>query len=614
MNGTEQTAHDGLAEHLDFSDIEGDEAHDDHPGDYSTRFDELMSDGEDIDGHGEGHTEDDEEEGFLYTGVDSEPAGGYREQLRDVLGPDHEDDEVDERHPERSLVHEVAENEKFAALIEDEAGHVEVLSDRSPSTSSVSPTGLSSPPNMTSNLDGSNTPSKLSRPFLHPTISRLRSATPQPQPSRVPSAASAATMNSHMQEGGSAALSHFSALSRSSSVTNVSGLEQANVSNGHQAREVFRWTQLRSIRELLYTNHPSKASTVLGSQSTGSPTVLAANGLICVGTDIGRILVFDFKQNLKCVCGTETPDKAVGPVTALALSFDHTYVAAGHTSGHIQLFDLRTPKAPVRFVPPTTLAAVASGRQEGHLVGSRIVSIGFIAGRHTALVSADDSGLAFYHSLGKVLTSSFPSSKSRKPSTILAMAPLPFGTASHSTDSYHLIALLTPIKLVIVGLKPSPKTWYRRHREVEEAGGSKAKFKGALAWFPSVVPGMARWQVRNGVARRMAFFTLRRSPCWFTLGAWLNVNQIVVLTPAAFEVYDVHSLKLVERESFDGGPWSPHILYNGTISYSDAITEVAHSVRVYKGKIFLLGQHEIQVGTLLTWADRILSFVQNGDF
>ena len=31
--------------------------------------------------------------------------------------------------------------------------------------------------------------------------------------------------------------------------------------------------------------------------------MLAANGLICVGMDNGRILVFDFKQTLKCVCG-----------------------------------------------------------------------------------------------------------------------------------------------------------------------------------------------------------------------------------------------------------------------------------------------------------------------
>ena len=202
-------------------------------------------------------------------------------------------------------------------------------------------------------------------------------------------------------------------------------------------------------------------------------------------------------------------------MTSLALSFDHTYVAAGHATGHIQLYDLRSPKVPARVVPPTTLNAVASGRQEGHLSGSRIVSVGFVAGRHTALVSADDSGLAFYHSLGKVffvdatdilrilgkypdedapevpvgLGHRFRRRKTRKPTTILSMAPLPFGTAPHPTDAYNLIALLTPIKLVIVGLKPSPKTWYRRHRESDDDVSPKSKFKGTLAWFPSVFVG-----------------------------------------------------------------------------------------------------------------------------
>ena len=205
----------------------------------------------------------------------------------------------------------------------------------------------------------------------------------------------------------------------------------------------------------------------------------------------------------------------MGAVTALALSFDHTYVAVGHATGYVQLYDLRSPKVPARVVAPTTLAAVASGRQEGHLAGSRIVSIGVIAGRHTALVSADDSGLAFYHRLGKVflvdatdilrILGKYPDEdvpegpaalghrlrrrKTRKPATILAMAPLPFGTSAHPTDAYNLIALLTPIKLVIVGLKPSPKTWYRRHRESDDEVGSKSRFKGTLAWFPSVSLG-----------------------------------------------------------------------------------------------------------------------------
>ena len=159
--------------------------------------------------------------------------------------------------------------------------------------------------------------------------------------------------------------------------------------------------------------------------------------------------------------------------------------------------------------------AVLDGTQEGHLAGSRITSIGFVAGRHTALVSADETGLAFYHSLGKVLfveasdilrilgkypdedtpnPSSGPSlpfrrRKSRKANTILSMAPLPFGTTPHPTDAYNLIALLTPVKLVIVGLKPTPKTWYRRHREIEDEPRLGSRYKGSLAWYPCVIPG-----------------------------------------------------------------------------------------------------------------------------
>lgn len=214
------------------------------------------------------------------------------------------------------------------------------------------------------------------------------------------------------------------------------------------------------------------------------------------------------------------------------MSHDHTFVASGHASGHIQLFELKNPQHPTRFVAPISVAAVTSGRQEGHLLGSRIVNIGFIAGRHTAIVSADEKGLAFYHSLGKILfveasdtlrilgryaeediiesvQSSARSSPSQRPqndlpgslaplsfrrrrrtrNTILAMSPLPLGTSPHPTDAYNVVALLTPTKLVIVGLKPTAKTWLKRMRDSEEEEPRpKAKWKGALAWWPSVLP------------------------------------------------------------------------------------------------------------------------------
>ena len=71
----------------------------------------------------------------------------------------------------------------------------------------------------------------------------------------------------------------------------------------------------------------------------------------------------------------------------------------------------------------------------------------------------------------------------------------------------------------------------------------------------------------------------------------MTAQQLIVLTYAGFEIYDVRTFKLVEREPFDA--WSlvsPVLSHttNGTITYSDAVSEVAHSVRVYKGKVFLL--------------------------
>jgi hypothetical protein len=242
---------------------------------------------------------------------------------------------------------------------------------------------------------------------------------------------------------------------------------------------------------------------------------------------------------LSIVFANNAAAKTVGPVTALALSHDHTYVASGHATGHIQLFDLKTPQIPARFVAPTSVAAVTSGRQEGHLLGSRIVSIGFVAGRHTAVVSADEKGLAFYHSLGKVLfvdasdilrilgkyaerdmvdsarnSPHPPGSPTRRPqngvapvleptsfrrrrkirSGILSMAPLPLGTSPHPTDAYNIVAMLTPAKLVIVGLKPTAKTWLKRPREGEEDGPrSRSRWKGSLAWWPSVLPSATRF-------------------------------------------------------------------------------------------------------------------------
>ncbi|KAG7098602.1 hypothetical protein E1B28_000526 [Marasmius oreades] len=654
---------------------------DEETGDYSTRMKELFSDEEE---HSEEVNDLDNEEGFLYSGVDANVSVGYRDRLRDVLGPDHEDEEEDDtdaHEVERSLIVDGYGQQQSD---DDEPLSHEISSQDAMSISS----GFESPKPDHLRLESSG----LARPFLHPTVSRLRSYTPQGSP--VPSA----TSQSNIFPGTSShSHSHFSSISRMSSISNLRSNTSDSVDGKFKQLETdaFQWTELRNINQHIYSSHSTKVSSVLGAAS-GSPTVLAANGLICIGTDEGRICVYDFKQTLKCIC-TNAAEKNIGAVTALALSHDHTYVASGHSTGYIQLFDLKTPHTPARVVPPTTLTIIASGRKEGHIQGSRIVNIGFIATRHTALVSADEHGLSFYHSLGKILfveapdilrilgkyplddvspkkpnSTTVPSRAQKKIKyTVLSMMPLPLGTSSHPTDGYSIIALLTPSKLVVVGLKPTPKTWFKCTRKTEATdvqAVSQSRWRGTLCWFPSKdstsgTTGESSSKVANGRSipssvsnpllayswgRTLKFIRVIESKVKQTVRnpktgkiseievgtigyedvgeivfdedllafQWLNVNQVVVLTASTLQAYDLSLSKVIEHVKFDGlSLVSPSLKTTVSgASYSRSVGDVSHSMRTYKGKIFLLGRQSVQVGTFLTWADKILALVQEGDF
>jgi vacuolar protein sorting-associated protein 8 len=186
-----------------------------------------------------------------------------------------------------------------------------------------------------------------------------------------------------------------------------------------------------------------------------------------------------------------TAVKEAGTVTALSLSSDHAFVAVGHATGFIHIYDLSSPTTPARSAPPVPLPVILQGRGEGHLPSSPIVHLGFVAARHTAIVSSDENGLAFYQSLGKVLglantnviriLGRYPQQAFHSPRPILAMAPLPLGLEPHVSDKHSLVALLTATKLIIAGLKPSARTWWRFLRPESDGNGSC----GALAWFPS---------------------------------------------------------------------------------------------------------------------------------
>lgn len=168
---------------------------------------------------------------------------------------------------------------------------------------SVSPPRVDSPL-----LDGSMT--REIRQFIHPSVSRLRS-TLVGSPHRDVSSSSPGSLP---RDQATPSPSHLSSLSRVSSTSNLQQALGPAGSKDESKQDVFRWTSLRVINEHVLGNKHGKANAVLGSPILGSPTVLTANGLICIGTDTGRVFVFDFKQHLKCICGDENSSENQGTI------------------------------------------------------------------------------------------------------------------------------------------------------------------------------------------------------------------------------------------------------------------------------------------------------------
>ncbi|EJU04436.1 hypothetical protein DACRYDRAFT_76893 [Dacryopinax primogenitus] len=453
-----------------------------------------------------------------------------------------------------------------------------------------------------------------------------------------------------LPNGASPALSHFSDVSRASTPTRLDDVshEKSSVTSSQvpNPRQPFRWNILHALSTRIYPPSSSKPSAVLGL-STSLPTAIVANGLLCVGKTDGMTHVFDFRQHLRCTCGNETSGTSTGAVTALALSHDHTFLAVGHAQGHIYLYDLARHQVPARTVPPTTMSAVASGKKEGHLAGSSITHLSFIGARHTALVSADKSGLAFYHSLGKVLfieasdvlrilgrypdeihataarhTSGATTPVIRSRSTILSMSALPLGPAAHPTEAYNLIAILTPVKLIVVGLRPSPRTWFRHHRDVDSSEKNPSLYAGCLAWFPSFADskhteGRTLQERPQASSRPVLAYswgntvilmrvdeigkvTFEQVGNWSADGdivaiIWLNQMQLLVFTSEGVDVIDVQKMISIERTAIP----SEYVIANRWAPDPQAAISTPSHLRA---------------GSLLTWTDHILMFIKQGDF
>ena len=321
------------------------------------------------------------------------------------------------------------------------------------------------------------------------------------------------------------------------------------------------------------------------------------------------------------------------------------------------------------------LSRAQSSESDGHVSDTAVLHLGFLGTRHTALVSADEKGMAFSHLasrgmgvvaravhttriLGRYPAAPSASVRPRKSSSVLAFSPLPLGNATCSTDGMGLVAMLTPYLLVIVSTTPVAQTQYKTARPKEpEAHGAMS---GALAWFPAMrisnnVSEKSKTQSNaklayswsNGLIivdlidalatrdekSKPAELQFRPSKQWkaeegIVAIQWLGrhvlavltiTQRLVILEEVSLRVAD--SSDLIQKHIFHVDLFSQQLnplaesLDGEDSSMHGAVADAFYmSFRAYKGRLFLLGFNEISIGTLSNWADRLLALMEQGNF
>ncbi|KAK4097942.1 hypothetical protein N658DRAFT_526676 [Parathielavia hyrcaniae] len=507
----------------------------------------------------------------------------------------------------------------------------------------VSSPGSSRPPSLALRPGLSPTPSF--RPFDHRFQSRIASPyLSSPRPS------SPAFLSAH---------------SRNVSLSSQLVLDSGDTETPSPPWEVVRWTKLRKLNSQVFSE--------AGRRNFGSPTCLAVAATIVLGTSKGIILVFDYSQTIKMIIGPGTKAVESGPITAIAVSADHTTIAGGHANGNIFTWDTARAARPFLAIPHLDPAHLLNRTADGHRPNVKIAHLGFLGTRHTALVSADDQGMAFSHLatrgtgalgrtvkttriLGRYPDSKPPPGKTLKPSTVLAFASLPLGNVEMATDTMGLTAMLTPYLLVIVSTTPIAQTQHKSARPKEVAAHSA--MTGCLAWFPGVKLKVADpvtgtqfskvklvycWsnvltvldveEIPSEDKDKPTGFKFRARSRWkceepIVAVQWLSRSVLTVLTISQrLIVLEDRSMRMTEafdlihKHIYHADLFSRQL--GALVEQLDEEDPSMHGVvadafymsfKTYKGRLFLLGFNDVSIGALSNWADRLIALMENGDY
>ncbi|RKF59400.1 Vacuolar protein sorting-associated protein 8-like protein [Golovinomyces cichoracearum] len=427
--------------------------------------------------------------------------------------------------------------------------------------------------------------------------------------------------------------------------------------------EVLRWTKLLKINQQAFSE--------AGKRNFGVPTCISISSSVIIGTSKGIILIFDFYQNLKSIVGPGTKAVEAGPLTSIAVSADHLVIAGGHANGSIFTWEISRAASPFLQISSLEPHQLVNRKLDGHMPNVAIQHLGFLGSRHTALVSADDHGMAFSHlasrglgTIGRTVKSSriigrYPDDGSaggrrpRNPSAILAFSPLPLGMVESASDTMGLTAILTPYLLVIVSTTPVAQTQHKIGKP--KGSNTQIPLSGCLAWFPAVKlkvldPKTGRdssnvklvycWsniltvmEVEESISLdgpTSLFFESRRH--WKAEEAivavqWLNRSVIIVLTitQRLIVLEDdsmrvTHIFDLINKHIYHQDIFSKQLkihieqLNNNNPSIPTLIADAYHmSFKAYKSRIFLLGFNYISVGTFPNWADHLVATIKRDD-
>ncbi|KAF8424681.1 Golgi CORVET complex core vacuolar protein 8-domain-containing protein [Tirmania nivea] len=489
-------------------------------------------------------------------------------------------------------------------------------------------------------------PSPSLRPFDRRFQSRLQPQTPSPLPS-----------------------AFLTTNSRSSSALSQQDQINGSIDANGAPWDVIRWTKLKKITAQVFSE--------VGRRNFGTPTCISIAATIVIGTSKGIILVFDYVQNLKNIIGPGTKAVECGSITALAVSADHTTIAGGHSQGHIFIWELAKPARPFLSIPPVSSSVLEQRKLDGHIEGVSVLHLGFLGTRHTALVSADGHGMAFSHlatrgfgALVRIVKTArilgrYPpdipvSGIPRKPSSVLAFAPLPLGNSVQATDSMSLVAILTPYLLVVISTTPVAQTQHKASRP-KEVAHDKA-LSGCVAWFPSVKlkessvnpdvpPKSSKAKLAYSWSNVLTILELsiaepepsedpNRPPVlhfraksrwecdeaivavqWISrqiLGALTATQRLIILEEPGLhmtETFDLMPKQIIHHRHFRHHLMPLIDTLDKAASFHSAIADAFYnSFKTYKGRIFLLCQYEVSVGVLSNWADRLLAMMEDGDF